>query len=136
MKLKIPYRNESERYQVFYEKTTDDGIGIVNNILEYYDGLKNFGFVQIDMLDITYNQYTYFDEDEMLLTLSTVKLLLLTLGFERIKPTSCLLLNFLRWRMYSLRIYPSARGNTVYPNNNKRQTSYSYSIDFDVSRRE
>lgn len=130
MKLKIPYRNESERYQVFYEKTTDDGIGIVNNILEYYDGLKNFGFVQIDMLDITYNQYTYFDEDEMLLTLSTVKTL------KKVNKCQNISFYFLRWRMYSLCIYPSARRNTFYPNNNKRKTSYSYSFDYDVSRRE
>ena len=67
LNLQLPYRNESERYQVFYEQ-----MNILeeysNEVHEYYDGLNNIGVTFIKEYSHEYAYYSYFDSDEFLYT--------------------------------------------------------------------
>lgn len=63
----FPYRNESERYQVFYEHIKDSEI-YSSEVHEYYDGLANIAVASITAANEIYAFYLYYDTLEMVIT--------------------------------------------------------------------
>lgn len=62
----FPYREESERYQVFYEKIQNIQL-IGYEIREFFDGLKNIGIAVSSNLDIQFTMYAYYDYNELVI---------------------------------------------------------------------
>ena len=66
MNLKLPYRNESERYQVSYEQLIDTDRLYSTEVVEYYDGLMNIGVAALTYQNYDYHYYAYYDRNEFL----------------------------------------------------------------------
>ena len=68
LKLPLPYRNESEQYQLFYEQLKDL-MPYAAEFQEFFDGLNNIGIVNARFLNEDTSFYAYFDKNELLITL-------------------------------------------------------------------
>lgn len=67
LNIQLPYRNESERYQVFYEHIKDSEI-YSSEVHEYYDGIANIAVASIVAGSEIYAFYLYYDTLEMVIT--------------------------------------------------------------------
>jgi hypothetical protein len=72
LNLKLPYRNESERYQVSYEQIIATDRLYSTEVVEYYDGLKNIGVAALTYQNYDYHYYAYYDRNEFLQVTSKI----------------------------------------------------------------